>query len=245
VVNKDERDAVSIGIFGWVGPAKLKLRKGNESTSDRSGSLDFHDRKRKPFGGGVLTIPIKEHHLRFSYFQAQNSGNTTAGQDLNIFAGDYDRGTYLSTRYKVQNGKISFDYLSWPFPFEGRKFRIHTLWEVQYTNVKGSVDAPLKPVAEGQSNATESNKFLIWPSIGLGAEYRISKNFRFEASGSGFAIPKRPNLWDAHAGFVARIGKVELSAGGKGFHFRMSRKPENFFNGTLLGGYVGVAWRFE
>jgi hypothetical protein len=242
---KGERDAFSIGLYGWYGPGKIYLRKGSDSTSTRAGDLDFNERKRKPFEGAVVTIPIRENYLRISYFQAQNSGNTTAGKDLNLFAGDYDKGTFLATRYKVQNAKISFDYLSWPFPFEGRKFRIRTLWEAQFVNAKGSVDAPLKPVAEGDTNATNSNKFLIWPSLGAGAEYRFSKSFRFEATGSGFAIPKRPNLWDAHAGFVARVGRIELSAGGKGFHFRQSRKTENFFNGTLLGAYVGVAYRFE
>lgn len=242
---KPERDAFSIGMFGMYGPGQLYLDKGTENTSDRRGDLKWHDDKRRPMVGGVLTIPVLEHHLRFSYFEARNSGNTTAPVDLNIFAGDYDKDAYLATRYKLQNAKISFDYLSWPYPFAGRKFRIHTLWEVQFTNVKGSVDAPLKPVAEGESNATESNKFFIYPSIGLGAEYKASKNFRLEAKGSGFWVPRKPNIWDVTAAAVMRVGKVEFSVGGKGFHFQFPRKTENFFRGTLAGAFVGVAYRFE
>jgi hypothetical protein len=240
-----DRDAVSIGVFGWMGPSKLHLLKGTENTSTRAGDLDFHDRKNKPGEGAMLTIPIKEHYLRFSFMQLKNTGNTTATRDINLFAGDYDKGTYLATRYKFQNGKISFDYLSWPFPLEGRKFRIRTLWEVQYTAVKGAVDAPLKPTDFEGGNEVQTNKFLIWPSLGMGAEYRASKNFRVEAQGSGFALPGRPNLWDVHAGAVARLGRIELSFGGKAFHFRLSKKPENFFTGTLAGAYVGVAYRFE
>jgi hypothetical protein len=240
-----ERDSVSLGVFGWMGPSKMHLRKGSEFTSTRAGDLDFHDSKNKPGEGAVLTIPVKEHYLRFSFMQLKNTGNTNTGKDINLFAGDYDKGTYLATRYRFQNGKISFDFLSWPFPFEGRKFRIRTLWEVQYTSVKGSVDAPLKPTDIEGGNTVESNKFLIWPSLGMGAEYRASKYFRVEAQGSGFAIPGRPNLWDVHAGAVARLGKVELTFGGKAFHFRLSKKTENLFIGTLAGAYVGVAYRFE
>jgi hypothetical protein len=193
-----------------------------------------------------VSIPILEHHLRLSYFQATNSGNTTASQDLNIFAGDYDKSTFLATKYKVRNAKISFDYLSWPYPFEGRKFRLRTLWEVQYVNVKSSVDAPLKPVDASSTNAVEANKSLFWPSLGLQAEYVASKYFRLEFAGSGFAIPKKPNLWDTHVSAVTRLGKnLELTIGGKAFHFRMGKKTENFAIGTLGGAFVGLAWRFQ
>ena len=33
----------------------------------------------------------------------------------------YAAGTYVSTNYRLQNFKLSFDYLTWPFPVESRR----------------------------------------------------------------------------------------------------------------------------
>jgi hypothetical protein len=226
--------------------SEMWMRKGELAASDRAGDVELKAGKTHAIPGGVLSIPLgRGHQLKFSYFQTKGAGNNTAGVDLNLFGGDYDKGTYLATQYKVQNGKVALEYTSWPFPIDNRKFRLKTYWGVQYVSVKASIDAPLKPVAEGETNATEGSRWFIYPSLGGGIEYRASRNFRFETGGSGFYIPGRPNVWDANATATVRAGKVEFMFGAKAFHFQTSRKPEEFFRGTFAGVFAGVGYRFE
>jgi len=53
-----------------------------------------------------------------------------------LFSQAYAKGDKLSTSYKLSNYKISYEYLTWPYPVEGRHFRLKTLWQVS-TSLSG------------------------------------------------------------------------------------------------------------
>src|SRR5437868_1359003 len=112
----------------------------------------------------------------------------------------FNPGDQLSNSFTLQNAKISLDYLSWPFPLNNRRFRFKTLWEVQYTTIRTSVDAPFAPFEDSSGNAIQTSgtgsKWFIWPSLGAGVEIMATKHFRFEAKGSGFGIPHHAAIWD-------------------------------------------------
>ena len=78
--------------------------------------------------------------------------------------------------------------------------------------------------------------------MGLGVAQYASRNFRFEANASGFALPHRFNIWDADATIAYRAGRVELRGGVKAFHFHTSAKLDYYVWGTMAGAFVGLRW---
>jgi len=247
----DDRDhgdgQFSVGLLYWFSPdSRPKLRTGEQHTQEDPAYLDFPG-KAKPAPGVMLSLPAKGlNSLRISYFQTRGQGNTVADRNLALFAVGYVPGDYLSAAYKIQSAKVSFEYHSWPFPVKDSKFRVKTLWEFQYVNVKAEVDAPLKPYEDEEGNAIttfgEGTRWFLLPSVGLGAQYLASKHFRIEAKGSGFALPRRAAVWDAEAMGAYRFGQWEIQFGYRGFHFKTSPKQEDFIRGTLSGGFVGLRW---
>ena len=241
----------SIKLIYWYNPATPVVKTGAAAAVDTVSLASFPG-KNKPTPGAELSFPAgKNNTIRISVFRMQNAGNTTAPnipsyQQNVIWSTAFNSGDYLATSYSIQNAKISLDYLSWPFPLNNARFRVKTLWEVQYTNVKSSVSAPFAPTTDSSGNSISTSgsgsRWFIWPSLGMGVEYMISKNFRFEAKGSGFAIPHRPTLWDTEAIFAYRSGAIEIDFGAKAFHFKTSPKRNEYFQATLPGAYVGIRW---
>jgi hypothetical protein len=222
---------------------------GHGNSSGYSTSLEFSGKPR-PVPGAMFTIPLgkQQHHaLHISYFRIQGLGNPTAPQALIIWGTDFPQGTYLATHYTLQNWKGSFDYLSWPFPVKDSKFHLKTLYEINYTTISTSVDAPLN---HGQTDAAGNPvvtngygiNWFIYPSFGLGVDYKINHNLRFEARASGFAFPHRATIWDSEASLNYRFGKLEIQGGAKAFHFKTSPLQVEFVQATYPGVYVGLRW---
>lgn len=234
-------DALSIEPIYWLNQGQPKLLRGKKDTTNVPGNLDFPG-KSKAAIGGVITIPTThENSLQLSYFQAKGSGDTTATQDVNFFGQGFTQGDLLATQYRVQNFKLSWNYLSYPYPSNGAKFRLKTLWEVQYTSVKSSIDAPL----DASASTASGTKSIIYPTLGLGIELHPSRHLRLEAKASGFGFPHKANSWDAEGSAVLRVGKLEVFIGGKGFHFKTSPQADQYLSGTLWGPYAGLRWVFR
>ena len=240
-------DGISLTVQYWLATGHPYMGTGHANTSGVSNSLDFSGKPR-PVPGAILTIPIGKHHaLHFSYFHLQGVGNPTAPQALTIFGTNFLQGDYLATHYTLQNAKLSLDYLSWPFPIKDSKFHVKTLWEVNYTTINSSIDAPLR---YGETDAsgnpvttTGSGKdWFIYPSFGLGVDYLASHNLRFEARASGFIFPHRSTIWDTEASLNYRFGKFEVQGGAKAFHFKTSPERVEFVQGTFPGVYMGLRW---
>ena len=230
---------ISVGITGWFPTRQPLIDKGKATFTTTPARLDLQG-KPKVAPGAELNFPAGGHNaLRISYFRARAAGNVTASSDLNLWGGDYFRGDYLSTSYQLQNLKLSFEYLTWPYPLGSRRFRLKTLWQVQYTGMKTNFDAPLKPLATGPYD-THGSKWFLSPALGIGVAEYVSRNFRLEANASGFAIPGHTALWDTNAAAAYRISKIELRVGGKGFHFKTSTQADYSLKGTMIGAYAGL-----
>jgi hypothetical protein len=207
--------------------------------------LDYPGKRVRQSPGVVLSLPAgKGNALRFSWFRTMGSGNTVATQDLMLFGTSYAAGDYMAVAYTLQNFKLSFDYLSWPFPVKSRTFRLRTLWEVQYTTIRSAFDAPFKLDTSGNLTfaAVQQSNSFIYPSFGIGVEKFLSKNVRWEAKGSGFAWPGKSQIWDADTDLALKAGQFEFLVGAKGFHFRTSKNDVEYVYGTQYGGFAGIRW---
>ena len=240
-------DGISITAQYWLGYGHPSMGTGHGNGNGEPSSVDYLGKPR-PAPAGIISIPVGKHNaLRISYFRIQGNGNPTLPAASIIYGTSYNQGDYLAVHYVMQNVKASFDYLSWPFPVKDSKFHIKTLWEVQYTNIASSFDAPLR---HGQTDASGApiivsaygKDWFIYPSFGLGADYLISHNFRFEARASGFAFPHRATIWDTEASLNYRFGKFEIQGGVKAFHFKTSPEKVEFVQATYPGAFVGLRW---
>jgi hypothetical protein len=236
--------ALAIELDGWYAPAfQPLLRTGRANANTNPTDLDFQKRTAG-LPGGMLSIPVGTNNtLRFSYFEAQRAGDSIAPRDLNVFSNEYTAGTDVSTTYRLRNLKISMDFLTWPYPPKSRKFRLKTLWEIQYTSILASAlgesvasDGTVTPLFGSQTRS------IVYPTFGLAANYAASRHFRWEGSASGFAFPRHSTIWDAHTAAAIRFGPVEVLVGAKAFHFKTSPKNEQYFRGTLVGPYIGLRY---
>jgi hypothetical protein len=238
---------LSIQLFYWLSAAQPDLLGGAANVGPYPGDLKYPGKPR-PAPGAVISMPAgRNSTLRFSYFRIQGDGNTSATSNLTLFNTDFSPGDYLVTRYNVQNVKISYDFLSYPYPPDPSRFRLKTLWEVQYTTIQSSIDAPLKTItydASGNAipNTGAGTRWFIYPSFGVAIEKAISSHIRFEAKASGFAFPHHGVLWDADASAVYRTGSYEVAVGAKAFHFKTSPQDTQYFAATFPGAYVAVRY---
>jgi hypothetical protein len=238
---------LSLQLFYWLNSSQPNLRGGAANVGPYPGNLDYPG-KPKRIPGGLLSVPAgRNNTLRISYFRVQGNGNTTVNSNLTLFNTDYSPGDYLVSSYTLQNVKISYDYLSFPFPADPARFRLKTLWEVQYTTIKSSLDAPLKTVATDASgnaipNTAAGARRLVYPTFGLAMEKAFTPQFRLEAKASGFAFPHHATVWDAEASAVFRTGRFEVSAGVKAFHFKTSPQNAQYLVATFPGAFVAVRY---
>ncbi len=238
---------LSLQLFYWMPMNSPDLRGGAANVGPYPGDLSYPGTpKRAP--GAVLSIPAgRNNTLRVSYFRIQGEGNTTAPANLTLFNTDYSPGDYLVTSYTLQNVKVSYDFLSYPYPANPARFRLKTLWEVQYTTIQNSIDAPLKPVltdASGNpiSNTATGTRWMIYPSLGLAIEKALTAHFRVEAKASGFAFPHRATIYDAEASAVFRTGRYEVAVGAKAFHFKTSTQNSQYVLATFPGAFVAIRY---
>ena len=234
-------DAFSIEPIFWLTRNSPTLHKGQSSTATEPGNIDTLG-KSKYGDGALITIPTgHENSLQFSYNRVQGRANTTASQDLTFFGNLFPSGDILSTRYTLQNIKVSWNYLTYPYPSSGAKLRIKTLWEVQYTTIKTNIDAPQDTTA----TFTQGTKSVILPTLGLGLEYHAGRHVRLEVKVSGFGIPGHSIIGDGEASMVFRTGRIETLLGGKAYYFKTSPKGDQFYSELLYGPYIGIRYMFK
>ena len=236
-----------VGISGWLPIGNSWVDKGHAASFLDPSKLQLAGKSKGAFGTEIGIAAGLHNSVRVSYFQSKQSGATTAPHELVIFTQTYAAGDQLSTDAKLSDYKLSYEYLTWPYPVEARHFRLKTLWQVQYIAVNSTFDAPIKsatPDSAGNltSYATQGSKGFITPAFGLGFHEYATRNFRFEANVSGFMLPHRWNLVDSDATIAYRAGRLELRVGAKAFIFRTSPKSDYFYRGTVGGAFVGLRW---
>lgn len=244
----------SLGAMAWVPKEHPVFNRGRAAFFPQQ-SLVTMQGSPKYAEGADIGIALGLHNaLRISWFTARAAGNLTNANDLTLWNQTYIAGTYLSTNYTVQNFKMSFDYLSWPYPVESRRFRLLTLWQIQYTSVKSAFDAPKLPLVDASGNpyidangnlisyAGSGSRWFLSPTFGLGAHEYITKNFRFEINGDGFTVPRHWTIWDADASLNYRVGHIEVRGGIKAFHYKTSTAAEFYLHNTMISPMVSVRW---
>jgi hypothetical protein len=237
----------SIGLTGWLPIGQPFVDKGHAADFTGLSKLQLVGTSKGAPGIDIGIAAGRHNSIHVSYFQSKQSGNTVAATPLVIFSQAYNQGDILSTNSKLRDVKVSYEYLTWPFPVKASHFRLNTLWQVQYIDMQSVFDAPVRsgtPDSSGNytSYATVGSKGFVSPSLGLGVKEYVARNFRLEANFSGFAFPHRWQLMDGDATMAYRIGRIELRVGGKAFHFRTSPKQDYFYRASVGGAFVGVRW---
>lgn len=235
-------DTFSIMGLYWLNNAQPVMRGGFTDTTLLQGNLRFNGNKKYAYKG-VITIPTgHENSIEFSYWRKQGYGTTVIGNTTyNFFGNDFAPGDSVLTRYTLEGLKLSWDYLTWPYPSNGSKFRVKTLWQVQYVGIGTTFDAPADPDAV----PTSGNKDVILPTFGVGLEYHPTRHFRLEMKASGFGIVHHADIWDVQAAAVLRLGKFEFFISEKGLHYKTSPKGDQYFTETILGPFGGVRFMFK
>lgn len=246
-----------ISVSAWLPTETPTINKGHGATFTQ-GSLVKLQGKPKFAQGAEAGIALGLHNaLRFSYFESRAAGTFTNATDLELWSQLYPAGNLVSTNYRLQNFKLSFEYLTWPYPVESRTFRLKTLYQIQYTSVRTGFDLPLLPLVDSTgaplvdatgnplSYAGQGTRAFVAPTLGVGVAKYLSRNFRLEANATGFAIPHHFNIWDTDASANLRVGHFELRLGAKAFHFQTSTQAEFFVKNTMASAFIGLRWYSE
>ena len=236
----------SIGIFGMVTRGLPTLDKGRAASFTENGLLKFGG-KNQVAPGILIVIPAgRGGSIQLSYFQFRGVGNVTTTTDSAYWSVPYAKGDYLETSYKLRNAKVSWNYLTFPFPRTDGKFRFKTLWEAQFVEWKTKTYAPLKSTTDADGNYVEvtgeGSKTLVLPTLGAALEHKVSPSFRWEIKASGMGYPRRSALWDANAYIAYRRHSLEFVLGAKGLHVKTSARAEQYMKQTISGAYLGINW---
>jgi hypothetical protein len=243
-----------VGVNAWFPTETPVIDKGHGAAFTQP-SLTKLQGKPKFTQGAEVGIALGLHNaLRLSYFQSRASGDFVNAVDTQLWSHLYPAGGYVSTNYKTQNLKLSFEYLTWPYPVESRRFRLKSLWQVQYTDVRTVFDLPLLPLVDSTgtpladasgnplSYAGQGTRAFVSPTLGLGASEYVTRNFRLEANATGFAIPHHFTIYDTDASANLRFGHFELKLGAKAFHLKTSTQAEFFVRNTMASAFIGLRW---
>jgi hypothetical protein len=235
------------GLIGWLPFGTPIVDKGH--AADFTGLSYFHlPGKSSITPSAEIGLALGLHNsLTLSYFTTKASGNVKAPGALVLFSESYNQGDLLATSDRVRDVKLSFNYLTWPYPVESRHFRLRTLWQVHYFTVSSDYDAPIRsstPDSSGNltSYATTGGKSIYSPAVGLGFTEYASRNFRLELNVTGFEVPHHWAIADADASASYRAGRLEIRVGAKGLYFKTSPQSDFYFRGRPVGAFVGLRW---
>jgi hypothetical protein len=240
----------TIGLFYWVTiPGNgIDLKTGHQAT-DLETLDNFGGHHNAP--GLYISVPItRTGEIKFEGWIGKGDGNQTATKTLDLFNTTINPGDYLATQYQIKAGKIYLDDLLWPYKFPVSRFRLKSLWEVQWISVSTTIDAPLVAATEDSSGniTTETatgSRQVILPTFGIAAEYALTPHVLLRADASGFGLPHRSDIWDANALVSYRHKKWEIRGGFKAVHFKTSPQNTEFITDTIAGAFVGINYHFQ
>ena len=245
-----------IGVEGWF-PKEAPSINGGSKWIPVASSTAFATLQGKPKYAATAEAGISlglHNDLKFIYTDFRAVGDFTTPVELTLFSQTYSGGTYVSTNYHTQNAKLSFEYLTWPFPVGSRKIRLKTLWQAQFTQVSTVFDAPKNYFDANGNIAVDSagnpvnlsaaaTKRIFSPELGLGLSYYPSRHVRVEFDGAGFGFPHKYTIWDGDFTLNYRVMRhFELRAGARGFGFKTSTSSDYYIKGNYVSGFVGVRW---
>jgi hypothetical protein len=246
-----------VGVEGWLPKEQPYMNGGTKWPVTVVGGSEFSTLRGKPKYAGTVEVgaAVGLHNtLKFTATEFGASGDYTTPTELTLWNHTYNGNTYISTNYNVKNFKLSYEYLTWPYPVGSRKIRLKTLWQAQVTSVASTFDAPMSYYDSNGNLLLDSNgqpinlvatgtKRIISPEFGLGLSYYPTRHVRFELTGTGFGFPHHYYIWDSEAVLSYRFLKhFEIRLGGKGFGFKTSTDANYYIKGNYLSGFFGLRW---
>jgi len=251
---------VWIGIIASEPTASPIFNAGRATTSTYTTSTGNDSlitlQGRPKLGEGVdIGVAVGQHNaLVLSGFSTRASGDFTSTTSLTLWSQTYSPGVLIATDYRLQTLKLSFEYLTWPYPVESRHFRLKTLWQVQYVNMSTGFNAPLLPITNSSGTALTNSsgtpityaaagsRWFMSPTLGLGVAEYFSKFVRFELNGSAFAVPRSWTIWDSDGSINLRFGHFELGGGVRAFHVKTSTNAPFYTRATWIEPQVALRW---
>src|SRR5205823_5004090 len=116
-------------------------------SSDNETLPDLGKAHRSP--GIEVSFPIsRTGELKFEASLTKGDGNQIASADTALFGTQFYKGDTLATQFQVERAKLYLDDLLFPHKFPVSKFRLKSLWEVQFVRIKSTIDAPLVKTGE-------------------------------------------------------------------------------------------------
>ena len=243
----------SLSAFYWKTQGADNLLAGGARSTDPPAQTSALIGKPKYAPGAILTVPTgHSNRLEFQVWQAQSRGSFKATRAYTFFAESFRKEDLLVTETRVRNAKMTWNYLSLPYPALDSKFRVKTLWEFQYVQVNPTITAPLTAtVAVGATPASPAKRVagkrtLLMPTLGLAMEWvPSSKHFRVDARGTAMSFRSKGNIWDLEGNATLRLWNLEVFGGAKMFHYRTTKNNEQYLEGNLWGPVAGVRWVFR
>ena len=247
----------SIGLGGWSLTSRVSIVKGRAAGTEYPGDLGLNSAQK--YGENVdFAIAAGLHNIvRITADVDRASGSTYAPTAMALWDRQYNAGDYITTGYRMRHVKVSFEYLTWPYPVKTSRFRLKSLWQIQYVDLQSTLNAPLNstvdsngnPLVDANGNLVEydatGSKWFLLPSIGLGMQEYLSRGISLEVNGSGFLVPHHANVWDTDAALNIRVGHYEVRLGAKAFHFQTSYNGDFALKGTLFGPFIGLRWHSD
>lgn len=229
-------DVWSIEPMYWLTHAAPSTGAGKTNTDFDPADLGFPGHSKESLGVAITVPTGREDSLEFSGFEVRGQGNSVLPETKAFFGNIYAVGDTLATGWYVRAYKVSWNYLTWPYPSNNAKIRFKTLYEFQYISSGAHFDAP------GDVNAAPvvAQKSIMRPTLGLGLELHPVKHIRFEVKGSGMAFPHHGDIWDAEAALAARVWKIEVLGGARILHYKTTPGADAFFMQTMWGPYGGL-----
>lgn len=233
----------SLEGYYWLTTTIPALRGGAAAPDYEN--LDYPGHGKSSFGI-TISIPVSQTAmLNFSGFQSKASTTSTSAQALDLFGTTYAAGDFLTANYTIRSFKLSFQDQLYPFPHKAsQKWRVKTLWEVQYDNINTNVNAPYAPTTDSSGNqlvnTVSGARYVVYPTFGLAGEYHPVRFLSFNFDASGFAIPHHAVIADSEASMNLRFGAVELIVADKFYHFKTSPQNAEYFKATLYGPYAAL-----
>jgi hypothetical protein len=240
---------LALGAFYWItGPGTEPGYFGGSQALDYETLTNWGKPHRTP--GVEAVYPItRTGELHLELFRTTGVGNQNSPATLDIFGtGRYSPGDYLASQYGITNAKLYLDDLLFPHKFPVSKFRVKSLWEIEWVQIKSTVDAPILEIplaGTGQTVSATGSRQIIFPAFGLAAEYALSRHVLLRATASGFGIWHKADLWDSEATISYRRGMWEIRGGAKAFHFKTSPNNTEYARATLAGAFVGLRWHWS
>jgi hypothetical protein len=242
---------IIIGAFYWMGgPGQEPSYYTGKQALDYETLTDW-GRVHHSVPGIEAVVPItRTGEIHFEYFRGKGDGNQTlSAPNLDVFGANYIAGDYLATQFQFQGAKLYLDDLLFPHKFPVARFRLKSLWEVEWVQIKGTIDAPLLDAvlaAEGQAaDSANAVRNIVLPTFGLAVEYALSPHVLLRASIAGMGIPHHSDMVDGEATISYRLGAWEIRGGGKALHFKSSPNSDEYVSATLAGAFVGLRWHWS